>query len=160
VLFDPVFEDRCSPFSWFGPSRYTEPPCKIEDIPMIDAVVISHNHYDHLSYPTVTKIKQKHPNVHFFAGLGNKAWFTKCGIHDVTELDWWDSRELKLTKIEPENGKQGDKPDASSNPAEIVATISCLPCQHMSARTAFDKAKTLWSSWSVQSGGKSVWFAG
>jgi L-ascorbate metabolism protein UlaG (beta-lactamase superfamily) len=162
VLFDPVFEDRCSPFSWLGPSRYTEPPCKIEDIPVIDAVVISHNHYDHLSYPTVTKIREKHPNVQFFAPLGNKAWFNKCGIHEVTELDWWDSRELKLSKIQAAeaNGKKDDKRVGDSGPAEIVATISCLPCQHMSARTPFDKSRTLWASWSVESGGKSVWFAG
>lgn len=49
VLFDPVFEPRCSPFTWLGPKRYTEVPCEIEDIPTIDAVVISHSHYDHLS---------------------------------------------------------------------------------------------------------------
>lgn len=160
VLFDPVFEDRCSPFSWLGPSRYTEPPCKIEDIPAIDAVVISHNHYDHLSYPTITKIREKHPNVHFFAPLGNAAWFDKCGIKQVTELDWWDSRELRLSKIVAADDAKKDGTPASDGPAEITATIGCLPCQHMSARTPFDKAKTLWASWSVESGGKKVWFAG
>ena len=56
VLFDPIFEDRCSPFLSLGPKRYIAIPCKIEDIPVIDAVVISHNHYDHLSYPTVKDI--------------------------------------------------------------------------------------------------------
>jgi hypothetical protein len=72
VLFDPVFTHRCSPFSWLGPARYTPAPCNIEDIPIIDAVVISHNHYDHLSLPTILKIKEKHPNVQFFAPLGLK----------------------------------------------------------------------------------------
>jgi N-acyl-phosphatidylethanolamine-hydrolysing phospholipase D len=166
VLFDPVFENRCSPFTWLGPARYTAPPCDIADIPIIDAVIISHNHYDHLSHPTITKIKEKHPNVQFFAPLGNKAWFTKCGIHNMTELDWWQSRELRLSKVDSKdqkgtNGSTGVVADGnSSDPADISATIECLPCQHMSARTPFDRCKTLWGSWSVSSGGKKVWFAG
>ncbi|KAF2663689.1 Metallo-hydrolase/oxidoreductase [Microthyrium microscopicum] len=165
VLFDPVFEDRCSPFSFLGPKRYTEPPCQIEDIPIIDAVVISHSHYDHLSYPTVLKIKEKHPNCQFFAPLGNKAWFEKCGIRNSTELDWWENRELKLTRMQAMSGSEElptkvVEAGSQSGPAEISATIGCLPCQHTAARTPFDKAKTLWASWMVESGGKKVWFAG
>lgn len=145
VLFDPVFEHRCSPFSWLGPQRYTPAPCKVEDIPIIDAVVISHNHYDHLSLPTVSAIQAKHPGVHFFAPLGNKKWFTASGIHNMTELDWWETNDLKLTR-------EGE-PD-------IVATIGAVPCQHMTARGPFDRMETLWASWTVESGGKKVYFAG
>lgn len=72
VLFDPVFEDRCSPFTWLGPKRYTQPPCEPADMPAIDVVVISHSHYDHLSHPTVLKIKKLHPNVLFAVPLGLK----------------------------------------------------------------------------------------
>ncbi|KAF2086582.1 Zn-dependent hydrolase/oxidoreductase [Saccharata proteae CBS 121410] len=167
ILFDPVFEPRCSPFSFIGPKRYTDIPCQIEDIPAIDAVVISHCHYDHLSYPTVMKIKELHPNAHFFVPLKNKPWFTKSGIHNVTELDWWESRDVHLSPVE--NGaKNGGNASVSvsetgiqkSAAKEISATIECLPCQHTSARTPFDKAHTLWASWSVTSGGKRVWFAG
>jgi N-acyl-phosphatidylethanolamine-hydrolysing phospholipase D len=164
-LFDPVFENRCSPLSWLGPQRYTKAPCAIEDIPIIDAVVISHNHYDHLSHPTVLKIQEKHPNVQFFAPLGNKAWFLKCGIKNITEMDWWSTNEIKLSKITAAEPKiEVSKVDVTStpdpNPSEISAVIGCTPCQHMAARGLFDRAQTLWASWVVESGGKKVWFAG
>ncbi|KAI1958063.1 hypothetical protein LOZ59_003611 [Ophidiomyces ophidiicola] len=159
VLFDPVFEDKCSPFSWLGPKRYTEMPCTVEDIPFIDAVVISHNHYDHLSYPTIKQIHKRHPNCQFFAPLGNKQWFTASGIHNVTELDWWEEREFVLSPsgdvikaIAAEN--------SLDNPPNISARIGCLPCQHISARTLWDRSNTLWASWSVESGQSKVYFAG
>ena len=146
-----------------GPKRYTDMPCQVEDIPFVDAVVISHNHYDHLSHPTITKIRNKFPNVHFFAPLGNKAWFTKCGIENMTELDWWQSKNLSLSAKNDKAGvgheEIGDTVKAGST-EEIQATIGCLPCQHTSARTPFDKAHTLWGSWSVESGGKKVYFGG
>ncbi|KAF2098097.1 Metallo-hydrolase/oxidoreductase [Rhizodiscina lignyota] len=173
VLFDPVFTHRCSPFSWMGPARYTKAPCQIDDIPMVDAVVISHNHYDHLSHPTIMRIKEKHPEVHFFVPLGNKRWFEEaCGITNVTELDWWESRDIRLSlsqaKTGPksgrdiivENGSDSESTARSDSGEDIVATIGCLPCQHMTARTPFDRMHTLWASWSVESGGKKVWFAG
>ncbi|MCJ1360977.1 hypothetical protein MMC16_000072 [Acarospora aff. strigata] len=186
VLFDPVFSRRCSPFSWLGPKRYTEVPCQIEDIPSepnprtarrdircritslrrntaIDAVVISHNHYDHMDHPTITTIKERHPNAHFFVPLGNKQWFTASGIHNVTELDWWDERDVHLSPLQerktvqvPSDGATNTGPDTQ----DISARIGCLPCQHTSARTPFDKGHTLWSSWSIESGGKKVWFGG
>jgi N-acyl-phosphatidylethanolamine-hydrolysing phospholipase D len=163
VLFDPVFEHRCSPFSFLGPARFTKAPCDIDSVPIVDAVVISHNHYDHLSYPTVMKIHAKHPNAQFFVPLGNKAWFTKIDIHNVTELDWWEGRDLKLSKISA-GDKNGETTtvlaNGNSTEADITAKIGCLPCQHMSARTPFDRSQTLWASWSVESGGKKVWFAG
>ncbi|KAK5107190.1 hypothetical protein LTR62_001636 [Meristemomyces frigidus] len=154
VLFDPVFTARCSPYQWIGPKRYTDMPCEIEDLPYIDAVVISHNHYDHLSHPTLQKIAHKHKNTHFFVPLGNKPWFRHMGLDDtnVHELDWWEEKEIKLSP--------SDRGESNSEQKDITATIGCLPCQHTSARTAFDKAHTLWASWSVSSGGKKVWFGG
>jgi L-ascorbate metabolism protein UlaG (beta-lactamase superfamily) len=163
VLFDPVFTDRCSPFSFMGPKRYTEAPCQIKDIPTIDAVVISHNHYDHLSHPTVTEIAERHPGCHFFVPIGNKQWFTATGIKQCTELDWWESTEFTLTPSAPE-GKRvsvGSASDSSNGSSKtITAQLSALPAQHMSARSPTDKAKTLWASWSVKSGNKSVYFGG
>ncbi|RMZ91731.1 hypothetical protein DV736_g1069, partial [Chaetothyriales sp. CBS 134916] len=170
VLFDPVFEDRCGPFSFIGPKRYTPQPCHIADIPIIDAVVISHNHYDHLSHPTVTEIAERHPHAHFFVPLGNKAWFSKNGIQQCTELDWWDDIEFTLTPQKPYSDNldlarpsstvTSSISSSSSNESTITARISCLPCQHISARTPFDKAHTLWSSWAVTSSDISVYFAG
>ncbi|KAJ5511623.1 N-acyl-phosphatidylethanolamine-hydrolyzing phospholipase D [Penicillium expansum] len=118
------------------PKRYTEPACQVKDIPVIDAVVISHNHYDHLSYPTISEIAKRHPNCHFFAPLGNKSWFHNSGIKNVTELDWWDESDIAMSP------KEGKTP------------------QHVTARTPFDKYKTLWASWAIESGGSKVYFAG
>ncbi|PZD22879.1 Zn-dependent hydrolasesbeta-lactamase fold protein [Pyrenophora tritici-repentis] len=87
VLFDPIFEDCCAPITIKSLKRYIPPPCGIEDLPIVDAVVISHNHYDHLSYPTIQRLQNKFPQAHFFAPPGNKAWFEKCGVSNVTELD-------------------------------------------------------------------------
>jgi len=153
VLCDPVFEDRCSPFSFLGPKRYTEQPCKLADIPAVDAVLISHSHYDHLSHPSVLEVKKRHPNVHFFVPKGLEKWFNKVGINSVTELDWWEDVEFSLTV----DGKEGDD---SGEPRTISARISCTPAQHSSARGLFDRDRTLWCSWAVKSGGKSLWFAG
>jgi hypothetical protein len=136
------------------------------------------------------KIKQAHPNVHFFVPLKNRQWFLDCGIHNVTELDWWQERELRLERSNDgadarnDSGavvKPGDSPPTSasadategagkqqrpkmeraSRQSEIIsANIGCLPCQHTSARGPFDRGHTLWASWSVESGGKKVWFGG
>lgn len=169
MLFDPVFEDCCAPINLRNLKRYTEPPCQIEDLPFVDAVVISHNHYDHLSYPTTQRIQKKFPNAHFFAPLGNKKWFVDSGVRHVTELDWWDTRDVKLEVPFQENadGKKNStssevtvSDDAGDKAGAMTATIGALPCQHVSARTPFDKCRTLWASWSVESGGAKVYFAG
>ncbi|KAI9844012.1 MAG: hypothetical protein M1837_005947 [Sclerophora amabilis] len=158
VLFDPVLEDRCSPVS--HGQRYTPVPCQIEDIPFIDACIISHSHYDHLSLPTVQKIEKLHPNTHFFVPLGNKSWFNASGIDNVTELDWWDERVFQL----PLSSNQDSGEELTTGPTtvadEIRATIGCLPCQHIANRGLTDRGGTLWSSWSVESGGKKLWFGG
>jgi L-ascorbate metabolism protein UlaG (beta-lactamase superfamily) len=164
VLFDPVFEDCCAPINLKNLKRYTPPPCEIEDLPVVDAVVISHNHYDHLSYPTIHRILKKFPNAHFFAPLGNKKWFLDSGVKNVTELDWWDTRDVKL-EIPKSTEAKSSKVNVSfeeqkSGEERIIATIGALPCQHVSARTPFDKCRTLWASWSVESGGAKVYFAG
>lgn len=160
VLFDPVLEERCGPYNMLGPKRFTDAPCQIKDIPTIDAVVISHNHYDHLSYPGVMEISKRHPNCHFFVPLGNKSWFNSCGIKNVTELDWWDERDVTMSpSVEKETHVEAVG-EAASTGAEIKARISCLPCQHVSARTPFDRYQTLWCSWAVESGGSKVYFTG
>ncbi|KAI1272417.1 NAPE-hydrolyzing phospholipase D [Xylaria sp. FL0933] len=152
VLFDPVFEDCCAPVNFLGFKRYTERPCDIADIPYVDAVVISHSHYDHLSYPSVQEVQKYHPNAHFFVGLGLEKWFKSGGITNVTEMDWWDEADVTFT---PKPSKEAD---AQLEP--IKATISCLPAQHSSGRNGFDRDHTLWASWGVRSAGKTVWFGG
>ncbi|KAI1319674.1 Metallo-hydrolase/oxidoreductase [Xylariaceae sp. FL0255] len=155
VLFDPVFEDCCSPVSGSGFKRFTEKPCDIGDIPFVDAVIISHSHYDHLSYPSVLEVQKHHPNAHFFVPLGLEKWFKESGVSQVTEMDWWDEAEVSIVPTKnPSSATETEKP--------IRATFSCLPSQHSSGRTAFDRDRTLWASWAVRSGTpeKTVWFGG
>ncbi|EMR71931.1 putative nape-hydrolyzing phospholipase d protein [Eutypa lata UCREL1] len=164
VLFDPVFEDHCAPVHFKDFKRFTDPPCDLSELPFVDAVFISHSHYDHLSYPSVQKIQKHFPNVHFFVGLGLQKWFEQGGIHKVTELDWWDGAEITLTPHRPTKVDTEPKDSASeaSSPESITAKISCLPCQHGSGRGMLDQNSTLWCSWAVSSGepAKSVWFGG
>ncbi|KAI7877456.1 Metallo-hydrolase/oxidoreductase [Lichtheimia hyalospora FSU 10163] len=132
VLFDPIFSDRCSPLSFAGPKRYTEPPCKLDQLPRIDAVIISHNHYDHLDGPTIKTLANQYPDATFYVPLGNKAWFNGTVKQEqVIEMDWWDHATLSL--------------DASR-----ALKITCTPCQHFSGRGLLDRNKTLWASWCVE----------
>ncbi len=165
VLFDPVFEDRCTPVQWFGPKRYSPPACSLAELPPVDAVVISHSHYDHLSHTSVSELAKRNPEAHFFVGLGLEKWFHASGITKVTELDWWQDADLVLHKAKP--APAADTADAKTEtnddptaPDTITARITCLPCQHPSGRTARDRDTTLWASWAVKSGDKSVWFGG
>jgi L-ascorbate metabolism protein UlaG (beta-lactamase superfamily) len=151
VLFDPVFSHRCSPSQWVGPARFTKAPCKIEDIPIIDVVCISHNHYDHLDVATIKAIVKNHPNTHFIVPLGNRKWFLDTGIPNVTEFDWWEEGDLELSPV-------ADSKDSKLE--SLTAKFGCLPCQHIANRGLFDRGATLWASWSVESGGKKVYFAG
>ncbi|KAH8681243.1 beta-lactamase superfamily domain-containing protein [Xylariales sp. PMI_506] len=158
VLFDPVFDDCCAPINMASLKRFSKPACAIRDLPFVDAVVISHSHYDHLSYPSVKEIQKHHPEAHFFVGLGLEKWFKESGVENVTEMDWWQDSDLSLTlkKASPAS----DDGSSSGEEKPIQARISCLPCQHSSGRRPLDRDQTLWCSWAVSSGGKSVWFGG
>jgi len=100
------------------------------------------------------KIKAEHPDCHFFCPLGNKRWFQKSGIDQVTELDWWELRDISLTSKESVISERAITASANSTAMHntIKAQVGCLPCQHTSARTGFDKGLTLWASWSIESG--------
>ncbi|ORZ17022.1 beta-lactamase superfamily domain-domain-containing protein [Absidia repens] len=147
VLFDPIFSCRCSPVQFAGPKRYTSVPCELDDLPKIDAVVISHNHYDHLDSETIQSLAKKNPNTRFFVPLGNKEWFGQIsnekdgfGNDRVVELDWWESSTLDLS--------QSTSMTASSSNDQLK--LICTPCQHFSGRTLWDRNKTLWASWCVE----------
>lgn len=111
--------------------------------------------------PTISKIKSKHPNAYYFVPLGNKKLMKESGVEQVTELDWWEEIDMSLSPST--NGPVTSQTTVDSTVHEtsaIRARIGCLPCQHSSGRSGFDKGHTLWSSWSVDSGGKKVWFGG
>lgn len=164
ILYDPVMSHRCSPFSFMGPARYTKPPCTMEEIPEIDIVVISHNHYDHMDTPTLRTLLQNH-NPHFFAPLNNDATFQSVGIDNSKFhcLDWWEDREVNVELPLASDQAGGNAPKASFR-------VTCTPCQHQSARTAFDRNHTLWASWALEElspsgqestkAGFKVWFGG
>src|SRR6185436_7695769 len=134
-LTDPQWSDRASPFTFAGPRRVVPPGLRFEDLPSIDFVLVSHDHYDHLDAPTVKRLWAVH-RPRFFVPLGLKAWFAELGIDDVEELDWWDSRTIK------------------------GLTVMCLPTQHWSARTLWDQNERLWASWAVLGRERRFYFAG
>ncbi len=133
ILTDPMFSTRASPFSFVGPKRYTAPGVAIEQLPQIDYVVISHNHYDHLDAATVERLGNA---TRWLVPLGHRDWFAKRGVTRLREFDWWDELEEPLLSI--------------------VAT----PSQHWSARGLNDRFKALWASWVIDFGDFRVWFAG
>lgn len=149
VLLDPVWSERMGPYGLVGPIRFTPPPCTLEDLPEIDAVCISHDHYDHLDSRTLKKLNTSHNgNLKFFCGLGVKAVLTGLGVgikaEQVTELDWWDR-----VRLEKEGVGSMD--------------LVCAPAQHRSGRTPWGFDGTLWCSWIIKEPstvGKNLFFAG
>lgn len=136
VLFDPIWSERSSPISWAGPKRAVNPGLKFADLPPIDLVLISHNHYDHMDLPTLKRLEEQFQPV-FVTSLGNRALLQENGCTEVYELDWWERKEFK----------------------NLV--INFVPAQHFSSRTPFDHNKTLWGGFVVQDAkSNSVYFAG
>jgi L-ascorbate metabolism protein UlaG (beta-lactamase superfamily) len=135
VLTDPHFSDRASPLSWAGPRRLNPPGVAFEALPRIHAVVISHDHYDHLDRRSVERLAATHRPL-FLVPLGLKAWFTSLGIDHVVELDWWQEHVVG------------------------GVTFTCTPVQHWSARTPFDMNRRLWGGWSIAGRDRRAFFAG
>jgi L-ascorbate metabolism protein UlaG (beta-lactamase superfamily) len=135
LLTDPQWSDRASPLSWAGPRRLTAPGLRLEDLPPIHAVVISHDHYDHLDVPTLRRLAATHHPL-FLAPLGFKAWFAGLGIAEAEERDWWESRTLG------------------------PLTLTLVPAQHWGARSLWDENRRLWGGWVVAGASKRLYFAG
>jgi len=136
ILTDPIWSDRCSPVSWAGPKRHQAPGIRFEDLPPIDAVLVSHNHYDHLDIPTLKRLAKK-GGKRSITTLGNRDLIRGTGIPSVDELDWWQSVRLS---------------------EEVTVTI--VPAQHFSARTPWDRNKTLWGGFVISGPSGTVFFAG
>lgn len=136
ILTDPIWSERSSPFSWIGPKRMRPPGIKFEDLPPIDIVLISHNHYDHLDIPTLKRIYEDH-RPRFYTPLGVAKFLEENNILGATDMDWWD--ELAL-----------------SNHLKLVN----VPAQHFSGRGMADKDATLWSGYVIKSNSGNIYFAG
>ena len=136
VLTDPQFSNRASPLFFAGPKRVTPTPFKIEDLPDIDVVLISHNHYDHLDRASIKDLLKHQPSIKFMVPLGLAQTLHKWGDVDVTELDWWQTVEFREVQIQP------------------------TPVKHWSSRSLFDRNKSLWAGWMMKWDDFSFYFAG
>lgn len=135
ILTDPIFSDRASPVDFAGPKRLVPHVIDYSQLPKIDAVVISHNHYDHLDSKSINMLAN---NTRYHVPLKLGAWFEEHNISSelIHEYDWWQSMSWR------------------------GLTIQAMPSQHWSGRGLFDRNKTLWASWLIEVGGQTVWFAG
>ena len=137
VLTDPVWGLRASPFAWAGPKRFQPVPVGIEALPHLDAVVISHDHYDHLDYASILALAKR--DVPFYTPLGVGAHLQSWGVpaHRIIELDWWESATLPHADLR----------------------ITAAPSQHFSGRGAV-RNQTLWAAFALQSTRHRVFFSG
>ncbi|QHE87907.1 MBL fold metallo-hydrolase [Hydrogenophaga sp. BPS33] len=135
-LIDPVFSERASPVQWAGPKRFHAPPLSLDELPPIDGLVLSHDHYDHLDEATIAYLRERVQR--YFVPLGLRARLQAMGVDPqrVSELDWW----------------QG----ASHAGVQLTAA----PAHHFSGRTLWDRNSTLWASWLIQSGEERLYFSG
>ncbi len=136
LLTDPIWSDRASPVQWAGPRRFVPPGIRFADLPHIDAVLISHNHYDHLDLPTLKRLKAAHDPM-FYVGLGEADTLRAVGISKITELDWWQSVTLA-------NGHK----------------LWGVPSVHWCGRGFTDRNQSLWLSFVIETAGGPVYFAG
>jgi L-ascorbate metabolism protein UlaG (beta-lactamase superfamily) len=138
VLTDPVWGPRASPSRLAGPKRFQPVPVPLRNMPPIDVVVVSHDHYDHLDYPTIRELAKR--DVPFVTSLGVGAHLEAWGVRPerIVELDWWDSHRLPGADL----------------------TITAAPSQHFSGRSLKDRNATLWSSMVIGSERHTVFFSG
>ena len=136
ILLDPIWSERASPISFLGPRRMSPPGIAFDELPPIDMVLLSHDHYDHLDSGTIRRILDGHPAAEWVAPLGTGAWLRKRGANVIAELDWWQS--------------------VHSHGLDIT----CTPAQHFSGRRIDNRNSTLWCGWSIRAGDRAVFFAG
>jgi L-ascorbate metabolism protein UlaG (beta-lactamase superfamily) len=136
ILTDPVWSERVSPLTWAGPKRVRPPGIRFEDLPPIDVVLISHNHYDHLDTATLRRLRDEH-RPRFIVPLGNGALLESEGVAGATELDWWQDTHV-------------------GGGVRVV----CVPARHFSGRGLSDRDRTLWCGYVVGGPSGAVYFAG
>lgn len=137
LLLDPMLGNIASPLSFMGPERFNKNlPISIEELPFIDAVIYSHDHYDHLDYSSVIGLKDKVG--HWFTALGMGSHLKKWGIDSakITEMDWWEEKEFMGLKL------------------------AATPARHFSGRAINDRFKTFWNSWVIRGRNQNLFFSG
>jgi len=141
ILTDPMWSERASPVQFAGPRRWVRPGIAFEDVPPLDVVLQSHNHYDHLDAPTIRRLARAHPEASWVVPLGLAAFVCKRGVRDnqVRELDWWEEHAIGSLRI------------------------AATPAMHFSSRGIGDRGDTLWCGFALSSdgaNGRRVYFAG
>ncbi len=136
VLTDPALSDRASPVQFAGPKRRLPPAARVDTLPGVDVVLISHNHYDHLDAPSIARLRRRFPQAQYLVPLGLGPWMRARGLKNVREMDWWDSASV-------------DGLD-----------VHFVPAQHWSKRTLWDTNRSLWGGWVVTRPGLRFYFAG
>lgn len=136
ILTDPIWSDRCSPVQWAGPKRHHAPGVRFEDLPRIDVVLISHNHYDHMDELTLARLAREH-KPRMFMGLGNAAFIKRELDYDATDLDWWQSEEVAPG-----------------------VRVHAVPAQHFSSRGIADRDANLWCGFVIETPNGPIYFAG
>lgn len=134
LLVDPLFSSHCGPLPLPGLRRLVPPPCGLDDLPAIDAVLLTHSHYDHLDLPTLRRLGRDVPLV---VAEGHAAWLRRKGFANATELPWWASVDL-------------------APGIRVTAT----PAQHFTARTLHDRNRGHWCGWLIEGAGTKLWHAG
>jgi len=138
VLTDPVWSERVSPFRFVGPRRHRAPGIRFEDLPPLDAILVSHNHYDHMDVATLRRLQAREGRtVPVFVGLGNAKLLDRERVSGARDLDWWQSAPL---------------------PGGVTVTV--VPARHFSSRSPFDGNRTLWCGFVVSGPSGSYYFAG
>jgi L-ascorbate metabolism protein UlaG (beta-lactamase superfamily) len=135
-LTDPVWSYRIGPIDGTGPTRWFPPLIAIDKLPTLDAVLISHDHYDHLDRPTIIALADRVPRFIVPLGVGAHLEYWGVSPDKITEVDWWDPVVL------------GD------------LTVTCTPARHASGRALWDKDATLWASYALVGPRHRVWFSG
>ena len=136
ILTDPIFSERASPLNFAGPKRLIKPVIKIKDLPEVDVITISHNHYDHLDINSLRKIQKKFPNVKILVPKGDLKLLRNYNLNNGFEFLWWEEIAFNNTKF--------------------IFT----PAQHWSARGLRDRNKSLWGSWFIKNDDKNIFHAG
>lgn len=136
IITDPIWSQRCSPVQWAGPGRFAPPGIRFSDLPPIDIVLLSHDHYDHMDETTLKRLNKAF-NPTIVTGLGNRRLLEKWGMKKVIELDWWEGH-------------------SGFADLDVFAT----PAQHFSGRGVHDRNSTLWLSFWLQTPGGGIYFAG
>ena len=136
ILTDPIFSERASPVGWAGPERLIPPAIELEQLPTVDAVVISHNHYDHLDLPSLKALQKTNPEMVIFVPQGDKDLLDSQGLSNVSEFRWWENERVKQTEF------------------------TFTPVQHWSGRGITGRNSSLWGAWFMKTPNLSLYHAG